>query len=257
MLGNQNRLTDKIMRQCNRIHFWRTRIGVMCLLTLIVGAVIGGVVYAQQPKKEPRQRIALNGFISHGTTGIPRWSLNETALSGEPGDLIILRTSAQPGERVEAGAYLFYRTLDRDDKPTGQWTGVPASQRGIDWQYRSKTLNCACAVVRFVNPSQKEGSFDLPLFLPYAAINLPAGRYQFTYLVQIRANNVLVDDFWTDHVVLGTVGSSGLVRQGIACCACTVADGPCLTPFRLAGTSDSLTPLPEPQPVPTPQRSEQ
>jgi len=223
-------------------------------VVLTVGGLVGDTVYGQQQVR-PRQRIALNGFISHCTTGIPRWAMNEAALSGEPGDLIILRTTAHPGERIEAGVYLFFKMLDNNDKPTGHWTGVPASQRGIDWQYRSRAVGSVCSVVRFVNPGQKESDFDLPLFLPYAAMALPSGRYQFTYLVQVRANKALVDEFWMDHVVIGTVGSSGLVRPGVSCCVCVATGGPCLTPFRLQGTADTITPSPQPEPAPEFRRS--
>ena len=172
------------------------------MLALVAGGITGDAVCGQQQTR-PRQRIALNGFISHGTTGIPRWALNETALSGEPGDLIIMRVTAQPGERIEAGVYLFFKTLDKNDKPTGDWVGVTTSQRGIDWQYRSRAVGSVCSVVRLVNPSHTESDFDLPLFLPYAAIALPAGRYRFAYLIQVRANTVLVDKFWTDRFRIG------------------------------------------------------
>lgn len=222
------------------------------LVLLTIPILTGRSADTQQGR--PRERIALNGFISHGTTGIPRWSVGEAALAGEAGDLVILRATAKPGERIEAGVYLFYKTIDKNGKPTGDWTGVPSSQRGIDWQYRSRTLKCTCAVVRFVNPRQKDSDYDLPL-LPYAATALPAGRYQFAYLVQVRANKSLADEFWIDHVATGTVGPSGLVRQGTSQCACFVTDGPCLTPFRLKGTTDPVAPSPESAPEPS--RSEE
>ena len=47
-----------------------------------------------------------------------------------------------------------------------------------------------CSLVRFVNPRQKESDFDLSLFVPYAATALAAGRYQFAYLVQVRAKQL-------------------------------------------------------------------
>lgn len=248
-------VADNILKQHNQIRCSQALMGGVLSLTLIVGGLMGDTVYGQQQTRS-RQRIALNGFISHGTTGIPRWAMNETALSGEPGDLIILRTTAQPGERIEAGVYLFFKTLDKNDEPTGNWIGVPASQRGIDWQYRSRTVGSVCSVVRFVNPNQKESDFDLPLFLPYAATALPAGRYRFAYLIQVRVNGTLVDDFWTDRFQDGVVGPSGLVRRGVACCAAINGQsGPCLTPFRLQGTADTITPSPEPEPAPEPTRS--
>jgi hypothetical protein len=222
-----------------------------CSFLIMITFLKGDTVHGQQ--KRPRQRIALNGLVSHGITGIPRWAQGETALAGEPGDLFILRTTASPGERLEVGVYFYQRRVDENDQPLSNWAGVPASQRGIDWQYRSQTMGCVCAVVRFVNPNQQESDFDLPLFLPYAATALSHARYQFAYLIQVRANGTLVDNFWGDCIQVGVIGPSGLIRGGISYCCAT--SGPCLTPFQLQGTTDSQPLIPLPESVPESARS--
>ena len=63
--------THNIVKQHNQIRFRQALTGGVLLLALVAGGITGDAVCGQHQTR-PRQRIALNGFISHGTTGIPR-----------------------------------------------------------------------------------------------------------------------------------------------------------------------------------------
>ena len=206
------------------------------LVTLLI--VIAAFLPLVAQERRSRQRIAYTGMIMHGAMGISQ----RPRTTGQPGDTLILRSSAKAHEMIEAGAYLYCRSLDANDQPTSQWFGVPVSRWGIEHGYQSQSKKTVCAAIRFTNPAVEDVEYDFTLFLPYEAIRLTSGRYELRYLLQVRVNGQLVDSFWTNDVQLGEVKPSGSVRPGIA--FCRAQHGPCLTHFRLLGTSD-----PELEPV--------
>ncbi len=205
------------------------------LLSWLAIAIVAPDVFGQE--KRTRQRIALHGLISRGIIGIPKWSCTD----GELGDLLVLRSAVGPGEKVEVQASLFYRRIDANGKLISRWVGVPVSDIGQQCGYCSDSLRCAALSVHFTNPHRVEVTRDFPLFLPYALLELPYGRYHFCHRIRVWANGVLVDDFYADDVISGDFGASGLARQGPSYCVAT--SGPCMETFALCGTNEE-TPTP-------------
>jgi hypothetical protein len=223
-----------------------TKTPTRAIATTVFLFLLANHVFAQVQ----RQRIAVNGSISYGAVGVPKWSAEPNANNyGEGGDLILLSCQARPRERITVGAYLEYCNVDSDDKPVGSWKGVPASRIGREWGYRSEAMLSVGNWTRLTNPSQKDPpkTYTIQLFVPYGATSLAPGRYRFRYRIRVWADNRLVDDFPTNEGRVGVVQRSGQVREGTAICA--AANGPAICNFRLQGTDDpdDLAPTPAPE----------
>lgn len=216
---------------------------------VLLPLILANVLHAQNAPATERQRIALYGLMSYNTVSLPKWgAARDVKNPGESGDLLILKSLAEPGERITVGAYLSYRPVDANGQPVGDWRGVPTSSIGKEWGYESRSLQSVGVWTRMTNPRDARTEYTVPLFLPYGATDLPFGKYHFTYRVRVWIGDRLVDDFFVNEVRIGSITRSGFDREGRVICA--AIQGPCLTQFRLLGTDDPADPIPEEAPAP-------
>lgn len=171
------------------------------------------------------ERISPTGHVFHNIMGVPYWSENRRDPSNpslEEGDLFVFGIRVDPKEKIAICLYYFSAKTQQETgepqvAPDTPFTPVPVSSTDVRRRYRSNANHGLIAGANYVNTSDSIEEKGISLFVPYSAIGLKNGKYEFRYRVVVWINDKITDDFKIEKRFVADFKSAYYRRVDVTC----------------------------------------